>query len=112
MDKSSPKTVMLFMAAAVTLLLLLLVWLGSFYWRGKIEKWARNEGLKLVSYHRAWFFEGPPKFVRSRNQSAFRVMVEDRNGVRRTAWLLFGTSGGFYWGAPLTKVEWTADNKI
>ena len=103
----NPGQWMLYMAAAVALLLML--WSRS-YWRGKIAEWAQSQGLKLVTYRGAWFFEGPSKFLRSRNQAVFRVEVEDANGIRRTAWLQFGTFWGFGWGSPLTKVEWADDD--
>ncbi|HEY2845131.1 MAG TPA: hypothetical protein VGJ09_15825 [Bryobacteraceae bacterium] len=91
---------------------LLAVAFSKRYWRGRIQDWARGEGLKLVTWRGAWFFEGPSKFLRSRNQHVFRVEVQTVDGIRRTAWLQFGTYWGFNWGSPLTKVEWTDDDSI
>jgi hypothetical protein len=89
--------------------ILLLVRLSRIYWRRKLTKWAESQGMKLVSFRGAWFFEGPSKFLRSRNQQAFRVIVEDSEGITHSAWLLFGTYWGFTWGIPLTSVQWDND---
>jgi hypothetical protein len=92
--------------AAVTAAVVLLVWLSKIYWRRKLTRWAEGEGMKLVSYRGAWFYEGPSAFVRSRNQHLFRVVVQDRNGLHRSCWIMFGTFWGFTLGEPLTKVQW------
>jgi len=92
--------------------LLFAFWLSNIYWRSKIRKWAQSENCRLITYRQAWFYEGPSKFMRSRNQHTFRVEVEDRHGLRRVAWLEFGTFWGFTWGEPLTGVRWVDDDAI
>jgi hypothetical protein len=89
--------------------LCLAIWLSRIYWRRKLTKWAESQGMKLVSFRGAWFYEGPSKFLRSRNQHAFRVIVEDHLGITHSAWVMFGTFWGFTWGMPLTDVQWDND---
>ncbi len=88
---------------------ILLLWLSRIYWRNKLTRWAREQGYTLIRYRGAWFFEGPSAWRRSKNQHAFRVVVEDRNGLRRSCWIMFGTFWGFTWGNPVTAVEWDND---
>jgi len=106
-DRFTPDKVMLYAAAVVALLLL--AWWSTLYWRRKIERWAQSEDLRLVSFRSALFFEGPSKFRRGSSQHVFFVRVEDRNGIRRAAWLMYGKYWGFGWNTPLTKVEWIDD---
>jgi len=98
--------------AAVAALIGFVLWLSRIYWRRKLSRWASDQGLKLVTFRGAWFYEGPSKFVRSRNQHVFRAVVEDRDGIQRSCWLLFGTFWGFTFGMPLTKVVWDDETDL
>lgn len=84
----------------------LLLWLSHIYWRRKLTHWAESQGMRLIRFRGARFFEGPSKFIRSENQHLFRVIVEDHSGISHSAWVTFGSYWGFPWGIPLTDVEW------
>jgi hypothetical protein len=92
------------------LVLLLALFLGQRYWRWKLRKWAEGEGVQLVSFRWARFYEGPSAWMRSRNQHLFKAVVRDRDGQERSCWIMFGTFWGFTWGEPVTHVEWTDDD--
>lgn len=92
------------------LLVLLTLLFARKYWRWKIRKWAEEQGLKLVSFRWARFYEGPSAWVRSKNQHLFKVVIRDRDGQNRSCWIMFGTFWGFTWGEPITHVEWTDDD--
>jgi len=95
----------------ISLALLLVVLLfGRFYWRWKLRNWAEGQGLQLVSYRWARFYEGPSAWVRSRNQHLFKAVTRDRNGLDRSCWIMFGTFWGFTLGEPVTEVQWTDDD--
>jgi len=92
--------------AAGTIIVVALLLLGRLYWRWRLSRWAREQGLTLVGFRGAAAFEGPARFMRSENQSLFRVEVKDRNGADRSAWVMFGTPWGFTLGEPITEVQW------
>lgn len=52
--------------------------------------WAEAEGLQLLDYRSARFYEGPGAFLRTDSQYAFRVTVRDVSGRLRHGWLAFG----------------------
>jgi hypothetical protein len=80
--------------------------LSGLYWKRRLTQWAESQRLELLSYKRAWFFQGPSAWGRSRNQHVFRVVTKDRDGLTRYCWITFGTFWGFTWGEPLSAVEW------
>ena len=95
----------------ITVLILLLVLvLGRLYWKWKLRKWGQGEGMQLVSFRWARFYEGPSAWLRSRNQHLFKAVFRDRDGMNRSCWIMFGTFWGFTWGEPVTHVEWTDDD--
>ena len=63
----------------------------------------------LVSFRGAASFEGPRKFARGENQSAFRVELRTRDGAPRFAWVTFGSFWGFVFGEPIADVLWDSD---
>jgi len=65
--------------------------------------------MTLVGFRGAAAFEGPGKFMRSENQSAFRVELKDRNGAARSAWVTFGSFWGNLTGEPIADVQWDSD---
>jgi len=84
--------------------------LSRIYWRRRLSRWAASQGLQLVRFRGARFFEGPSAWTRSRSQHLFKVVTRDRDGLERSCWIMFGTFWGFTWGEPITKVEWTDDD--
>jgi hypothetical protein len=63
---------------------------GNKYWEPRIKEWAKQEGLILISFRGAKFYEGPNKFLRTENQQVVQVKVRDKNGKQKQAWLVFG----------------------
>ena len=100
----------LLMVIGVLLLGFVLLRLGHWYWSRRLNKWAADQGLKLIGFRGAKFYEGPSAWRRSDSQHLFRVEVEDRTGERKSAWVMFGTYWGFTWGEPITDVIW--DDKL
>jgi hypothetical protein len=98
---------LIYATIAVGFMLVLL--LSRMYWNKRLRQWAESEGLQLIRFRGARFYEGPSAWVRSRNQHLFLVTVRDKNGLERSCWIMFGTYWGFTWGEPITHVEWTDD---
>ena len=90
--------------------LLVVFKLSRIYWRRRLTQWAASQGLEMVRFRGAKFFEGPSAWTRSRSQHLFKVVTRDRDGLERSCWIMFGTFWGFTWGEPITKVEWTDDD--
>lgn len=65
-----------------------IVWAQIFYCR-RIRRWAASQGLTLVDWRGAWFFEGPGAPFRSRYKQTFWIEVADRDGLAATGWLTF-----------------------
>jgi len=79
---------------------------GRYYWSYRLNQWAADQRLKLLDFRGAKFYEGPKAWVRSDSQHLFRVRVEDTQGKRRSAWVMFGTFWGFTLGLPVTRAIW------
>lgn len=77
--------------------------------RRKLSRWAQGEGMTLVDFRGAAFYEGPGRFARSDNQSVYRVEVRDRSGAIRSAWVTSGTYWGFPLGDEITDVAWDSE---
>jgi hypothetical protein len=92
------------------LVVLLSVLVARWYWRWKLRTWGEGQGLQLVRFRWARFYEGPSAWMRSRNQHLFKAVMRDRQGLDRSCWIMFGTFWGFTWGEPVTHVEWTNDD--
>jgi len=88
------------------LILILSLWWGRIYSTRRIARWCDEQGLTLVEFRGAKFFEGPGAWFRSENQDAYRIVVRDRQGLTREGYLVFGT----YWsGWPFSRavrVKW------
>ena len=63
---------------------------GRWYWNRRVARWAHEQGLKLLEFRGARFYERPRAFMRTDSQFAFRVVVEDASGIVRTGRLSFG----------------------
>ena len=68
---------------------IILSW-GKTYWQKRIGDWAGSRGYLLLEYRAATFFEGPGKWTRTENQTAFRVKVREKSGNTREGWIVFG----------------------
>ena len=90
----------------IGLLCFIMLKLGHHYWSYRLNQWAVDQGLRLVDFRGAKFYEGPSAWVRSDSQHLFRVHVEDKQGRRRSAWVMFGTFWGFSLRLPVTRVIW------
>jgi hypothetical protein len=97
-------TVVLFVAGLGAAALLMLG-IGRSYWRRRVGRWAEEHGLTLLEFRGARFYEGPRPFLRSDNQFAFRVVVEDASGRVRTGWLTFGSYWSF-WPTSSSEIQW------
>ncbi len=82
---------------------------ARFYWRWRLSRWARSQGMTLTGFRGAESCEGSRKVTRSENQSAFRVELRTRNGAPRFAWVTFGSFWGFVFGEPVADVQWDSD---
>ncbi len=100
------KNNVIFLILGLGLITFLLLRVSRYYWAYRLTKWATDQGLKLIEFRGAWFFEGPSAWIRSENQSAFHVLVEDARGKRRKAWVTFGSWWRFVLGEPLSDVRW------
>jgi hypothetical protein len=94
----------LFAAGLVAALVLALVG-GRSYWKRRVTRWARDNGLKLLEFSGSRFHEGPRAFRRSDSQFEFRVVVEDASGGVRSGWLTFGSYWSF-WPAGDPEIRW------
>jgi hypothetical protein len=94
-----------FVLVTVTVLAVgILLATGKVWSRWQLKRWCNSQGLELVTWQGAAFYEGPGAWVRSENQDAYRIEVRDRQGRTRTGWVVFGR----YW-APWSnkvRVEW------
>jgi hypothetical protein len=104
----TPQQALLYLGMLVFLLLVFK--LSRVYWKRRLTQWAGSQGMQLVSFRGARFYEGPSAWTRSRNQHLFRVVARDKDGLERSCWIMFGTFWGFTWGEPITQVEWTDDD--
>src|SRR5262245_25841133 len=63
--------------------------------RSVLDSWARENGDTLVECQRKDFFRGPFFFTVSKSQVAYRIVVQDSNGNRRSGYVRVG---GFFLG--------------
>jgi hypothetical protein len=78
---------------------------GRWYWKRRVERWARDQGYSLVSFKGARFFEGPGRWRRNENMFTFRIVVRDSAGSERLGWLTFGSFWSF-WPTSRVDVRW------
>lgn len=99
----SEQIVLVVAAAAV---FLALIWSGRVFSERRLQRWCRQEGYELLDWRRAYFFEGPNAWWRSKYQSCYRIEVRDHQGYERIGYVVFGS----YWlGWPLSRqvrVRW------
>ena len=69
---------------------------GRWYWGRRIARWAREQGLTLVEYRGARFYEGPRAWLRAENEFAFQIVIRDGSGRERRGWLTFGSMGSVW----------------
>lgn len=71
-------------------------------WRVQVDKWAREQKVKIIKCKTVWFFHPFPKFTTSRSQYIFKALVLDKDGKEKIAWLRVG---GYWLGFFAQKVE-------
>ena len=100
------RTEQIWLVVTGTTLFALLIWSGRVFAERRLQRWCRREGFELLDWRRAYFFEGPNAWWRSRYQACYRVEVRDSQGYERTGYVVFGS----YWvGWPLSRqvrVHW------
>jgi hypothetical protein len=87
--------------------ILLMLGVGRVYWTRRVQRWASEQGLRLVELSGARFYEGPRAWRRSDGQFAFRVVVEDASGRVRTGWLTIGSYFSL-WPTGGPEIRWDA----
>ncbi len=80
--------------------------MGRKYQEAQLQAWAEENHYKMIDSKGAAFWEGPKAWLRSKNQHAYRITVQDEQGRRRQGWILFGDA----WGMAPNKAEWNFDN--
>jgi len=84
--------------------------IASAVWRGNrsrdlVERWARENGFRLLSAENCWFSNGPFFWTTSKSQVVFRVEVQDERGQVRSGWVRCGSLfGGLL--SDQTEVRW------
>jgi len=78
---------------------------GDWYVRRKLERWARDHGLRLLDFRGAPFWRGPRAWRRTDDQEDYRVVVEDAAGRCKTGWLLY-TSRWRGLGPQKVEIRW------
>jgi len=98
--------------AGIALVCFIMLRLGHSYWSYRLNRWAAGQALTVIDFRGAKFYEGPSAWLRSDSQYLFRVHVEDKQGKRRSGWVMFGTFWGFTIGSPVTKVIWDETERM
>jgi hypothetical protein len=70
-----------------------------------LQQWAERNGYRIVEQDYRSFLKGPFFFIASKNQTVYRVVVEDKDGRRRTGWV---RCGGWFLGlwSDTVEVRW------
>lgn len=66
-----------------------------------LERWAAENGLRIIKKERRDFFKGPFFWTSNNNQSVYRLDVEDAKGRPKSGWARVGS----YWLPFGKKVE-------
>ncbi|MBC8327461.1 MAG: hypothetical protein H8E31_01805 [Planctomycetes bacterium] len=86
--------------------LVVVLWILIFSRAGSLrDRWAQEQGFRLVSSRICWLWRGPFFFRSSNGQVVYRIEVVDEAGELRQGWL---RCGGFFsgvWGSQTT-VRW------
>lgn len=93
------------MAAFVVFLFLLMG--GSMLWHFSrsgdvLQKWADENGFRLIERHYHHFRRGPFFWTTSKGQTVYRVTVQDANGNTRSGWV---RCGSWMWGLASNRAE-------
>ena len=67
-----------------------------------LQKWAAQNGYKIVSQEYRTFFRGPFFWTTTKGQTVYYVTVEDTPGNRRAGWV---RCGGWWFGLMSDAVE-------
>lgn len=67
-----------------------------------LELWANANNVRILQKEYCWFLKGPFFWSSSRNQSVYRITVEDSEGQIRTGW---AKCGGWFMGLWTSQVE-------
>jgi hypothetical protein len=92
-------------AIGIGALLVVLIAVGEWMARRKIERWAQSHGLELVQFKGAPAWRGPRAWTRTENQEDYHIVVQDAAGRRRSGWLLY-TSPWHSLGRQAVEVMW------
>jgi hypothetical protein len=86
---------------AGALFILGLVW---HFWRSDslLQKWAEDQGYRIIRQEYRWFFKGPFFWTSSNGQTVYYVVIEDSAGSKRSGWV---RCGGWWFGLLTDKVE-------
>ncbi len=87
---------------------LLQVWFVSLS-RQMIERWAKKNGLQLLSSRFCWIRRGPFFWSSSKAQRIYRVNVRPPEGRPRTGWV---RCGSFWGGIFVEKIEVRWDDEL
>lgn len=104
MDSAPLKSILMGLLAAVVVFFVLNM--GRKYQEARLQVWAEENHYKVLNFRGAAFWEGPKAWLRSKNQHAYRITVQDEQGRQRQGWILFGDT----WGMTPNKAEWNFDN--
>jgi hypothetical protein len=86
---------------AGALFILGLVW---HFWRSDslLQKWAEDQGYRIIRQEYRWFFKGPFFWTSSNGQTVYYVVIQDSAGSKRSGWV---RCGGWWFGLVTDKVE-------
>jgi hypothetical protein len=59
--------------------------------RGLLEKWAADNGFRIIESSYRNLVRGPFFWTTSKGQTVYRVIVEDATGQRRSGWVRCGS---------------------
>ena len=87
--------------------MLILAWFMRLYWQGRLRRWAKTEGYRLVNFRSARLQEGPQRLRVRRSERLFRISVEDQKlKARRAGWVMYRGFWGLRAPEPATRVIW------
>ena len=92
-------------AIGIGVVLVVLIAIGEWMARRKIERWAQSHGFELVEFKGAPAWRGPRAWTRTENQEDYHIVVQDSAGRRRSGWLLY-TSPWHSLGRQAVEVMW------
>jgi len=67
-----------------------------------LDQWARENGLRLLEREYRWFVKGPFFWTSSKNQTVYRITVQDAAG---NLWRGWARCGGWFLGLWSSKVD-------